>query len=95
MQTASVAYLLIIFLVKLCLSQKSICGPLYPAVLGGSTGETIPQSMEMINLYYTIVGGYTKDQAVTGTATAPINNVGFIALYSYEKMKPQWIKSLP
>jgi hypothetical protein len=47
------------------LQSKSICGPLYPRVLGGSTGITVFQSMDFYE-GLTVVGGNTLDSALTG-----------------------------
>ena len=50
---------------------KSICGPLYPRVLGGSTGNTYVYSMD----YYeavTVIGGSTMESALTGLTTTNI-----------------------
>ena len=39
-------------------SAKSICGPLYPRVLGGSTGHTFIYTMDNYD-QVTVVGGLT------------------------------------
>ena len=49
-------------------SSKSICGPLYPRVLGGSTGNTYILSMDLYE-EVTVVGGHTGVSALIGGIT--------------------------
>ena len=61
---------------------KTICGPLYPRVLGGSTGDTWINTMDHSE-YLTVVGGDTRDTALTGGISTSVY-VGFIASYLYD-----------
>jgi hypothetical protein len=56
---------------------KTICGPLYPRVLGGSTGSTNIETMDQYE-EITYVGGYTMESALTGGSSSSFI-VGFIA----------------
>jgi hypothetical protein len=46
-------------------SSKSICGPLFPRVLGGRTGDTYIYSMDLYQ-EVTVVGGETSESALRG-----------------------------
>jgi hypothetical protein len=58
-------------------SSKSICGPLYPRVLGGSTEDTYIYSMDLYE-DVTVVGGHTGEPALRGWSTIS-ESEGFIA----------------
>ena len=53
------------------IQSKSICGPLYPRVIGGSTGVTYIYTMDQYEAL-TVVGGATKESALNG-GTRPVN----------------------
>ena len=59
-------------------SGKTICGPLYPRVLGGSTGWTYLESMDQYD-HVTVVGGYSFDIALNWVSSTPTHGVGYIA----------------
>ena len=72
--------------------SKTICGPLYPRVLGGSNGGTYIYSMDQYE-QTTVVGGYTMESALTGGTLSNVA-LGFIAQYLNDAMLPSWVKSL-
>jgi hypothetical protein len=58
-------------------SSKSICGPLFPRILGGRTGSTYIYSMDLYE-DVTVVGGHTSEPALKGGITTA-EDLGYIA----------------
>jgi hypothetical protein len=81
---------LIICEFSVILQGKSICGPLFPRVLGGSTGSTAFHSMDFYE-GLTVVGGNTRDSALTGEIQTT-NISGLLLSYVYDSISPQWVR---
>jgi len=81
---------LILFLIicefPVILQGKSICGPLFPRVLGGSIGATAFHSMDFYE-GLTVVGGNTLDSALTGEIQTTTSR-GLVASYLYDSISP-------